>query len=219
MKFIARFDADSLIARREFVKKIAASSTAAMLWPSIAEPATTEIWEEGDLVCKVPYPTLDEPKDYKLDLEFLNSFIGLSERLTGVAPLDRHLANQYMERYATHPQITKNLNLIITEYRNLPNKTEDDAKQTIFMSLDPKLRAGAKQLMYLWYISAFFLPLDTSPELDKPPFEDSDTRKRVWVYGTPEQYRAGLVWKIIQAHAPMTPGGARNYWANIPSSA
>ena len=210
------------ISKRRFLAELAAASAAAILWPSGAH-AVMELWESGDPLCVVPYPTLDKPDGYDLDLAYLETFIALSGALTGVAPLDRHLANQYMERYATHPQLSKNLDILVKAYRSMSGGTtpsEGDIKQNILASSDGAVRAGAKQLIYLWYTSAFFIPLDPGSDPNRPPLQDdpSDTRKRAWVYGTPEQYERGLMWKVISAHAPMTPGGPRHYWANAPTT-
>jgi hypothetical protein len=210
------------ISKRRFLAELAAASAATILWPSGAH-AVMELWESGDPLCVVPYPTLDKPDDYDLDLAYLETFIALSGALTGVAPLDRHLANQYMERYATHPQLSKNLDILVKAYRSISGGTtpsEGDIKQNILASLDGAVRSGAKQLIYLWYTSAFFIPLDPGSDPNRPPLQDdpADTRKRAWVYGTPEQYERGLMWKVISAHAPMTPGGPRHYWANAPTT-
>lgn len=218
-------DVDALseesISKRKFLGHLAATSAAAILWPSGAE-AVMELWESGDPLCVVPYPTLEKPDGYELDLGYLETFITLSAAVTGVSPLDRHLANQYMDRYASHPQLSKNLNVLIKAYRSIPvgaKPGENDIKQNIMASSDGSVRAGAKQLIYLWYTSAFFIPLDPGSDPNRPPLQDDplDTRKRVWVYGTPEQYERGLMWKVISAHAPMTPGGPRRYWANAPT--
>jgi hypothetical protein len=210
------------ISKRRFLAELAAASAAAMLWPSGAE-AVMELWEAGDPLCVVPYPTLDKPDGYDLDLAYLETFIALSGALTGVAPLDRHLANQYMERYATHPQLSKNLDILVKAYRSISGgktPSEGDIKQNILASSDGAVRSGAKQLIYVWYTSAFFIPLDPGSDPNRPPLQDdpADTRKRAWVYGTPEQYEHGLMWKVISAHAPMTPGGPRHYWANAPTT-
>jgi hypothetical protein len=66
------------------------------------------------------------------------------------------------------------------------------------------LNDGAKQLIYLWYVSAFFLP------------REDDPAKKAWIYGTAEQYRRALLWSVIEAHAPMTPGGPPGHWAEKP---
>jgi hypothetical protein len=213
---------DEIISKRHFLGQLAAASAAAILWPSGAN-AVMELWESGDPLCVVPYPTLDKPDGYELDTAYLETFIALSGALTGVSPLDRHLANQYMERYATHPQLSKNLDLLVKAYRSIASgkkPEEGDIKQGIVMSSDGAVRAGAKQLIYLWYTSAFFIPLDPGTDPNRPPLQDNpaDTRKRAWVYGTPEQYERGLVWKVISAHAPMTPGGPRHYWATAPTA-
>jgi hypothetical protein len=217
-------DRDSALARREFLRHLAATGVAVMLWPGSAD-ATTEVWEEGDPMCAVLNPPLDKPNGYELDQAFLDSFVELSEALTGVVPLERHLANHYMERYALNRQLTTNLNLMIQAYRNLstkPRPSEADVKQQIVLSQDPKVRAGAQQLIYLWYISAFYIPIpDANPTAPLPaPLADDpqDARKRVWIYGTPEQYRRALLWSVISAHAPMTRGGPPGYWAFRPTS-
>jgi hypothetical protein len=213
---------EETISKRRFLSQLAAAGAAAILWPSGAN-AVMELWESGDPLCVVPYPTLDKPDGYELDLAYLETFIAMSGALTGVAPLDRHLANQYMERYALHPQLSKNLDILVKAYRGIATDKkpdEGDIKKSIMMSADGAVRAGAKQLIYVWYTSAFFIPLDPGSDPNRPPLQDdpADTRKRAWVYGTPEQYERGLIWKVISAHAPMTPGGPRHYWAGVPTT-
>lgn len=203
--------------RRLFLQSVLAAGTTLALWPGPAK-AVMELWEEGDPLCQVQYQMLAKPEGYELDLAYLESFLAVSTLLTGVSPLDRQLANEYMERYAIHPQLTTNLNALISAYRAIPGTpSENDVAQKIIGSTDPVVKAAAKQLMYLWYVSAFFIPLDVTPGV-KPPLRDdpNDTRKRVWVYGSPEQYAKGLLWKVIYAHAPMTPGPSRHYWAIAP---
>ncbi len=46
-------------------------------------------------------------------------FIRLSEAVTGVRPLDRNLARQYLERFASHPQLAGALMLLIDAFRDL----------------------------------------------------------------------------------------------------
>jgi len=78
------------------------------------------------------------------------------------------------------------------------------------------IRAAAEQVIYLWYVSAFFLqPLkrQNSAQLMR-------TGPQIWLYGTTEQYEQALLWKVMKAHAPMMPGGGPNYWAGrIPEAA
>ena len=196
---------DDPILRRQFLGQLAATSVAVLLWPGLAD-ATTELWEEGDPLCQVPLASVTP--DYDLDLAFLDSFIGLSQTLTDVAPLDRHLSNQLMERFATNAQLSKTLPQLINAYREItPGNTRPaDADVQRRIINDAALSEGAKQLIYLWYISAFFLPRPDDPS------------KRMWVYGTPEQYRRALIWSVVRAHAPMTPGGPPGHWAVTPST-
>jgi hypothetical protein len=111
---------------------------------------------------------------------------------------------------------------MIQAYRKIagtPKPSEADVKQQILLSSDPKIRAAAQQLIYIWYVSAFYIPVpDPNATSLPPPLEDNpnDTRKRIWFYGTPEQYGRGLLWAVIQAHAPMTSGGLPGYWASAP---
>jgi hypothetical protein len=164
---------------------------------------------------------LDKPNGYELDRAYLESFLEVSERLTGVAPLDRHLAREYMERYALNRQLTTNLDLMVRAYRAIPGNpphNEGEVRQKIMLSADGKVRAAAQQLIFLWYIGAFFIPLPSQSPGPLPPLEDdpNDVRKRIWVYGTPEQYSRALVWSIARAHAPMTSGGRPGHWASAP---
>lgn len=204
--------------RREFLGHLAAAGVA-VSWPGLAE--ATEVWEEGDPLCAVADPPLEKPNGYGLDRLYLDNFVELSESLTGVAPLDRQLANEYMDRYATNRQLTTNLDLMIQAYRNIPGnqrRSESDVKQQILLSPDKKVRAAAQQLIFLWYVSAFYIPVP-NPSSTVPLEDDpSDTRKKVWIYGTPEQYGRAILWPVIRAHAPMTPGGPTNYWANAPAT-
>lgn len=193
-----------LLVRREFLKRAAIVGTAALGWPLLAR-ATTEIWEEGDPQCRVNVTPVTPAYAYT---PMLDTFVRLSEALTGVSPLDRHLANEYLERFATHPQLTSVLPQLIKTYREIApdntRPTETDIHRR-FMQ-DPTLRGGAEQLIYLWYVSAFFLP------------RPDDPTKNLWVYGSSEHYERGLLWSVIRAHAPMTPGGPYGYWADAPST-
>jgi len=169
---------------------------------------TYEGWDEGDPLCRVKYEELAAPEGYELDEAFLKSFIGLSEALTGVKPLDKNLAGELMERYATHPQLSATLKKLIDTYRSIApgdSQPSDAALKQSFFQDD--LTEGATQLIYLWYISAFYTKIP-----------DSNPPTTAWVYGTQEQYRRALLWSVIQAHAPMTSGGPPGYWASAPKT-
>ncbi len=209
------------VIRRDILGYLASIGVASVLWPAIAR-AEAEIWEEGDSICAQQDTALEKPNGYELDDAYLASFLSLSEILTGVAPLDRHLGNEFLERYATNRQLTTNLDLMIQAYRNLPGQqrpNETDVHQKILMSQEKRIKAAAQQLIFIWYIGAFYIP---DPKLVAPgvpaPLEADDARKKVWAYGTPRQYGRALLWSVIRAHAPMTSGGLPGHWSNPPKA-
>jgi hypothetical protein len=171
--------------------------------------AKAEIWEEGDTQCR---PAIKEVvPEYPIDDNLLVDFIKVSELLTGVKPLDQRIGSQYLDRYARHPELTKLLPPLIKAYRDL---TSGSAKQLSSEELatqfnksvmaDSVAAPAAEQLIYIWYISAFFLPADHT------------AASRNWIYGTPEQYDRALLWTVAHAHAPMTRGGPNGHWARPP---
>src|SRR5207302_4591121 len=100
--------------RRRFLEGMIATGAFAVAWPALAQQPTLDAWEETDALCQVPLEAAQY--DYELD-PLLPTFIELSETLTGASNLDRHLASQYLERCAAHPQLTKALPLLITKYQ------------------------------------------------------------------------------------------------------
>ncbi len=201
------------VPRRQFLGHLAATGAFAAMWPSLAE-AVTEEWEDGDPACRPRYSELAKPDGYELDAAFLRNFIGLSEVLTGVAPLDRNLAGEFLDRFARHPKLSATLKKLIDAYQSIApgDARPDEASVKQRFLPDPplndeskQLNEGAKQVIYLWYVSAFFLP------------RDDDPTKKIWVYGSSEQYKRALLWSVIQAHAPMTPGGRPGHWAFAPA--
>jgi len=203
---------DPRVPRRRFLEGMIATGAFAAVWPALAQQPTLDAWEETDSPCQVPL----EPAQYDYELDpLLPAFIELSETLTGASNLDRHLASQYLERFAAHPQLTKALPLLIQAYQGITpgsRPSHDDVQRAIMSDKDasgaetpPAL--AAKQVIYVWYVSAFFLPRS---DTERPPV-------LVWFYGTPEQYSRALLWSVIHAHAPMTPGGPPGHWAGAPS--
>ena len=205
---------DTRFPRRRFLEALIASGALVAVWPALAEPPLPlDAWEETDSACQLPL----EPAQYDYELDpLLPPFIELSEALTGASNLDRHLASQYLERIAAHPQLTKALPQLIKAYQMITpgsQPSHDDVQRAIMNDKDASgaetpVAIAAKQVIYVWYVSAFFLPRS---ETEKPPV-------RVWFYGTPEQYSHALLWSVIRAHAPMTSGGPPGHWANMPTS-
>lgn len=192
------------INRRNLLRGAAAASAVAAAASPL--PAKAEIWEEGDIQCR---PAVQEKAPaYEIDDALLLDFMNLSETLTGVRPLDRRLGLQYLQRYARNPDLTSLLPQLIKTYRAVadPALSRGDLVKVVQQKVmqDKTVGPAAEQLIYLWYVSAFFLPLDHA------------AAGRNWLYGPPDQYEQSLLWPMLQAHAPMTRGGKTGYWAAEP---
>ncbi len=205
------------VARRRFLVQAAALGVTAVAWPHMAL-ATTEIWEEGDLQCQPPVSPVTPSYDFN-NPALLRTFMQLSETLTGIRPLDEHIGRKYLERFARHPQLTTLLPRLVQAYRAIAPSGVPPADavvdQTIMKNSD--LRPGAEQIIFVWYLSAFYLLPPTSAASSTNPVPPAPA-KPVWIYGSPEEYAAALIWPLIHAHAPMTPGGPPGYWADPPSA-
>src|SRR5262249_47660914 len=143
---------------------------------------------------------------YEINDALLDDFMKLSETLTGVKPLDRRLGVQYLERYARNPDLTALLPQLIKSYRDVAGASQRDLVKAVQEKImqDRTVGPAAEQLIYLWYVSAFFLPIDHA------------AASRNWLYGSPEQYQKSLLYAVVRAHAPMTEGGPPGYWAKAP---
>ena len=193
-----------MLDRRALLQGAALAGIAASGAGGSFAPAKAEIWEEGDIQCQ---PVIAEvAPDYNTE-EIFDDFMLLSRMLTGVDGLDHRIAAQYLQRYARNSELTKLLPPLIDAYRDIARLQPADrvyaVKQKI-MQEPTVLGPGAEQLIFLWYVSAFFLPVGHA------------VASRNWFYGTVEQYHYALLWSIIDAHAPMTRGGDPGYWAGEP---
>lgn len=208
---------DRALLRREFLWCLAATGLAAALWPGVAD-ASTEVWEEGDLQCQPPVSPVTPSYDVN-DPTLLRTFMQLSETLTGVRPLDEHIGRKYLERFARHPQLTTLLPRLAQAYRSIARdgRLPADALVDRAIMKNSDLRTGAEQIIFVWYLSAFYLlpPAPAASSMNPVPRAPA---KPVWIYGSPEEYAAALIWPLIHAHAPMTPGGPPGYWADPPSA-
>lgn len=194
--------------RRAILRGAATAGAAVTGVVTSVSRARAEIWEEGDTQCRIIVQ--EKAPDYDIDDAFLADFMRLSEALTGVPSLDRRLGAQYLDRYSRHPDLTAWLPKLVDVYRAIvaayppPEDFTKAIREKIVQ--DRTIGPAAEQLIYLWYVSAFFLPADHA------------AASRNWIYGSPEQYKHALIWSVAHAHAPMTPGGSPNYWALPPSS-
>jgi hypothetical protein len=163
------------------------------------------------------------------DQQELNDFLALSRELTGVQKLNSDLGAQYLRRFK-ETFGSEALTEILKQYRtilgSIPSSNErlKAIKQKI---IDAEyIGAAAEQIIYIWYLSAFFLPNPKDPEVreqDEPggtsrePDADDELRGGTWQFGTLEQYEKGLIWEVIGAHPPMTPGPYKFHWKDKPT--
>src|SRR5262245_37599103 len=196
----------SEVNRRDLLRRAVVAGAAITSVSAPLTQAKAEIWEEGDIQCR---PVVQEKApDYDINDALLTDFMNVSETLTGVKPLDRRLGVEYLERYARHPDLSPLLPPLIKAYNAvkeaspLPDDLIRNVREKIMR--DQTVGPAAEQLIYLWYVSAFFLPTDHS------------AASRNWLYGSPLQHEAALLWPIVHGHAPMTRGGSTGYWARAP---
>lgn len=156
----------------------------------------------------------------------IEDFLALSRDLTGEPNLDALLGQEYLGRFR-ETFGREILNKLVQEHKQLRARPSDIAsgiKQDIMS--DEYLGEAARQIIYLWYLSAFFMPHPLDPEnrelveqiSGQPAGQENENFRGVWQYGTLKQYEAALVWRIIDAHAPMTPGGTMGHWAKKPNA-
>lgn len=129
-------------------------------------------------------------------------FLALSELLTGEPQLDPALADAYQQRLTT--VFAADLPRLISAYRSASATDDPAATLQAAMDADTALARVARETITVWYTAQFTRPDNT---VDPP--------------ATPGQYRAGLVWKVIQAHpvsaapTPPAPSGY-GYWTQHP---
>ena len=181
--------------------------------------AAAEIYEQGDEQCRIAQPAV---KPVDLSENVLSDFITVSQALTGAPEpaRKRRLAGEYLERFGQlwdptktdipNPGYFPKLLALHDRYKNLPD-APPDAKAAQLID-DPNFTDAAQQVLYLWYVSAFFIePPDNSIGAKPGTFKPGKT----WIYGTADQYRQSLLWPLLRAHPPAMPqqGGGPGYWA------
>ncbi|AUY53431.1 sugar dehydrogenase complex small subunit [Streptomyces sp. CB01881] len=129
-------------------------------------------------------------------------FLALSELLTGEPALDGVLAEEYRDRLAA--AYPADLPKLLDAYRAAVTQGNPLGALTAAVNADPKLARVTRETVTVWYTAQFTRP-DDKPD---PP-------------ATPQQYRAGLIWQVIQAHptatAPMPPApSGYGYWTQHP---
>lgn len=129
-------------------------------------------------------------------------FLALSKLLTGEPALDPALAEAYRQRLTA--AFATDLPRLINAYRSASTAADPATALQASMDADTALARVARETITVWYTAQFAKPDNT---MDPP--------------ATPDQYRAGLVWKVIQAHpisaapTPPAPSGY-GYWTQHP---
>jgi hypothetical protein len=141
----------------------------------------------------------EPPKITLKPMEIPELFRSLSNVLTGEDVLDATLSEEY--RVRLQRVYTSDLDALMTTFSNLDSCLDVVAELDRLLDQNQTLANVARQVIKVWYTGQFNEPDGT---IDGPK--------------TPEQYRSGLLWKVIQAHAPGYTNGTYGYWANAPQS-
>ncbi len=139
------------------------------------------------------------PKITLKPMELPELFRSLSIVLTGEDFLNETLSEEYRTRLQR--VYASDLDTLMTTFSNLDSCSDVVAELDRLLDQNPTLANVARQVIKVWYTGQFNEPDGT---IDGPK--------------TPEQYRSGLLWKVIQAHAPGYTNGTYGYWANAPQS-
>jgi len=125
-------------------------------------------------------------------------FFELSRVLTGEDSLDEKLAGEYHERL--HAAYPAELDALLAAFSDIPKEAGVAARLKERLDADATLAETARELIKIWFTSQF---------------TGADKRLNA---GTPDQWRAGLLWKVIQAPVPAATPGPYGYWAERPAS-
>lgn len=152
----------------------------------------------------------------------LEDFIALSSILIGTRNPDRELAQEYLDRLLAVPvggdPMLKRVEALLNIFREIRDgggDLEEGVRQRIINN--DAVSPIARQIIYLWYTSAFLVRSvkpDTAVNLDTGRPDTSTTLQ----FGTPEQYFRGLMWSVIRAHPPALSGGYFGYWRYPPEN-
>jgi Membrane bound FAD containing D-sorbitol dehydrogenase len=121
-------------------------------------------------------------------------FLAVSRILTGERELPEGVAEAYRARLdRAYPAP---MTALLEEFRKLPHEGNRGDHLEAALEQKPELVALAKELITVWYTSQFTLA-------------DGKTQDGP---GSVEEYRSGLLWKVIQAHPPGVSAGPYGYW-------
>jgi hypothetical protein len=124
------------------------------------------------------------------------SFLELSRVLTGESELDPKLGGEYQDRLqAAYPAEFESL---LAAFSSLDSGGDMAAQLKERLDGDSASARLAREVMAIWFTSQFTQP-DGRPSA-----------------GTAEQWKSGLLWKVIDAPVPAAVPGEYGYWAEKP---
>jgi Membrane bound FAD containing D-sorbitol dehydrogenase len=136
--------------------------------------------------------------------EEVSEFIRLSRVLTGFDDLKPDLATQYLQRCKENPVVKDQLKPLVQILQGLSGsrtQVEEALSEKLKSAgVDSPLFGAAEQIIYLWYVGAFF-----TPNGPKPGF---------WDYGPPEHYYRGKMWSAIGVDPPIDRPLNNRAWGN-----
>ena len=211
--------ADQVLSRRSFVQSTALLTGVSVTGAQVIE--SSALGAEGDMPARMfaqaaqpslspkppaaPAMTITPGPPAKPEIS-LQEFITLSEVLTGLDGLEPDLADEYLQRCAVRPDVkgqlknlVQTLSLLKGDRREVENKFADKLKA------DDGLFLAAEQIIYLWYIGAFYRVLS------------APGNPVAWECGPPEHYFRGKVWGVIGVKPPMTAHDSTNFWSSKPT--
>jgi len=127
-------------------------------------------------------------------------FLALSSVLTGEEELDAAVGESFRVRLDSSYQ--QDLAALLQAFDGIADS--QDVAGELQTLLDEKLGMArvAKELITVWYTSQF-TRLDGTTDAPK----------------SPDEYQAGVLWKVIRAHPPAVSSGPYGYWAEHPDYA
>ena len=130
----------------------------------------------------------------------LEQFLALSRTLTGLRQLESDLGDELLTRCVLVDSIGLQLKPLVDLHASLSGSPAQ-----IEQAMSEKLRqanelfSAAEQIIYLWYIGAFYT-----------------VSNGVWEYGPPSHYYRGKIWPVLRVTAPITAGPSTTFWAAKP---
>jgi len=137
----------------------------------------------------------------------LDSFVALSKILTGEKALPKTLAAEYLQRLKA--QNAGSMQKVLDQFSQIANDRYRvfEVKRRVAETKEPgkeDLPAMAQQIIRIWYTAEFF------------PLGPDGKPTATALSGTQQQYYSGLLWNVIQAHAPTDSKQSYGYWTTKP---